>query len=91
VQAHVIREAGELERLGHEYQVQASQLLRSARAGWEAWFEAGLELKRAAQRLRLISGPPLRFGAPRPAKDVPAPEARLPRRVLPSRPQRERA
>ncbi len=63
VREQVAREASELERLGHTYQVQASGLLRSGRIGWEAWFEAGLELKRAAQRLRLvirqgIVGPP---------------------------------
>lgn len=56
-------EADELERVGHQYQVQASGLLRSGRPGWEAWFEAGLELKRAAQRLRLIIQP----GVPLPA------------------------
>jgi hypothetical protein len=45
----------ELQRLGHQYQVQASQLLRSGRPGWEAWFEAGLELKRAAERLQAVT------------------------------------
>lgn len=48
-------EVSELERLGHEFQVLASGLLRSGRPGWEAWFDAGLELKRAAQRLRVIA------------------------------------
>jgi hypothetical protein len=48
------REVRDLEKLGHEYQVRASVLLRSGRPGYEAWFEAGLELKRAAQRLGLI-------------------------------------
>lgn len=46
----------ELRRLGHQYQVEASQLLRAGRPGWEAWFEAGLELKRTAERLRAAAG-----------------------------------
>ena len=63
IRDQLAEEADELERLGHQYQVQASGLLRSGRAGWEAWFEAGLELKRAAQHLRLITQP----GVPLPA------------------------
>jgi len=45
-----------LRRLGHQYQVEASLLLRAGRPGWEAWFEAGLELKRTAERLRAAAG-----------------------------------
>lgn len=45
-------EVSALEELGHKYQVQASILLRSGRPGSDVWFDAGLELKRAAERLR---------------------------------------
>jgi hypothetical protein len=53
-----------MQRLGHQYQVQASQLLRSGRPGWEAWFEAGLELKRAAERLQEVTSQALERPSP---------------------------
>lgn len=64
-------EVSALEELGHQYQVQASILLRSGRPGSDVWFDAGLELKRAAERLRSAIGLSIRSLSP----EAPEPNA----------------
>ena len=54
VREALAQEIQDLDRLGHEYQAHASNRLRSGLADYEAWFEAGLELRRSANRLRAI-------------------------------------
>jgi hypothetical protein len=47
-------EAGRLDEEGQELLVQASRMAQDARPEFEAWFEAGLLLRRAGQRLAQI-------------------------------------
>ncbi len=50
-----------LDEEGRELQIRASRLARDARPEFEAWFEAGLALRRVSERLAEIArrlGPP---------------------------------
>jgi hypothetical protein len=48
-------EVGRLEEEGHRLQVLASRMAQDARREFEAWFEAGLLLRRASERLAEIA------------------------------------
>lgn len=47
-------EVGRLDEEGHRLQVLASRMAQDARPEFEAWFEAGLLLRRASERLAEI-------------------------------------
>ncbi len=90
IRERLVREVQELERVGREYQIQASVLLRSGRPGGDAWFDAGLELKRTAQRLRELGrllDQQARTAAPQSANST---DPRLIRRVASSYPYASR-
>jgi hypothetical protein len=48
-------EIGRLDKEGHRLQVLASRMARDTRPEFEAWFEAGLLLRRTSERLAEIA------------------------------------
>lgn len=53
--AAIADEIGRLDEEGHRLQILASRMARDARPEFEAWFEAGLLLRRASERLAEIA------------------------------------
>ena len=54
--AALVDEIGRLDEEGRRFQLLASRMARDSRPGFDAWFEAGLLLRRTNTRLAEITG-----------------------------------